>query len=242
MPRPVRPGVVFEAAHGIPLVEPGEDRRLALGVHEPAQQIQPGVALPHLLPQIPGAMTAGSGGFPALLPSPWLNGKKSVDPLGQPGRHEHLLGVHREMHHRPPHQRSLGVPIGPYCAFACSTVWPVNGFFNSAVATGIPFTNNPRSSVFADPGSIRQLAGHRQPVRRVPRLQLRVQTRRRTEVRQLELGLLHARIHHPVTQHIHRAPRVQLLRQPIQERPLRRLRRRRASCGPSPTPHPASPR
>ena len=40
-----------------------------------------------------------------------------------------------------------------YWAMAFSTVWPVSGFFNSAVATGIPLTNSPRSTVRVLPGS-----------------------------------------------------------------------------------------
>jgi hypothetical protein len=42
--------------------------------------------------------------------------------------------------------RSLGLRSVRYCAIACSTFWCVSGFFNSAVATGIPLTTNVRSS------------------------------------------------------------------------------------------------
>jgi hypothetical protein len=42
--------------------------------------------------------------------------------------------------------RSCGFRSVRYCAIACSTFWCVNGFFNSAVATGIPFTTKVRSS------------------------------------------------------------------------------------------------
>ena len=34
-----------------------------------------------------------------------------------------------------------------YWATAFSTLWPVSGFFSSAVATGTPLTNGPRSTV-----------------------------------------------------------------------------------------------
>ena len=40
-----------------------------------------------------------------------------------------------------------------YCSIACSTVCPVNWFFNSAVATGRPFTIKHRSRVLFDAGS-----------------------------------------------------------------------------------------
>jgi hypothetical protein len=41
--------------------------------------------------------------------------------------------------------RSWGLRSERYCVIACSMVCPVNGFFNSAVATGIPLTTSARS-------------------------------------------------------------------------------------------------
>ena len=55
-----------------------------LGVHERAQQVQPGVPLPHLLPQVRGRGTRpGSSGLPGpppapAPPEPWLNGRNRV--------------------------------------------------------------------------------------------------------------------------------------------------------------------
>ena len=151
---------------------------------------------------------SGFGGLPAPLPSPWLNGRKPRRSPGQPGRHRTPA---RCPPRSAPPPAAAAVPSESrsvrYCAIACSTVWPVSGFFNSAVATGIPFTNSPRSSVFVDARLVRQLAGHRQPVRlrtAPPAPGSDPDAGRKNASR---ISPSHARIHHPVAQHIDRAPR-----------------------------------
>jgi hypothetical protein len=94
-PRPVLPGGGLEPADGVPLMEAGEDERAVpgrlrslargrlLNVDESSQEVEPGVALPHLFPQVGGGVASGLGGLPA--PSgrpgpavPWLKGRKRV--------------------------------------------------------------------------------------------------------------------------------------------------------------------
>ena len=94
----------------------------------------------------------------------------------EPGRHRDQLGVDREVDDRPAAERD--VRSGPGRAgTASSRARPsdcVSGFFNSAVATGMPLTNRQRSSVFVAL-LIRQLPDDGQPVRLVPLDELRRQ-------------------------------------------------------------------
>ncbi len=97
----------LHAQHGVPLVVAGEDhaRRLlgALGrlvhVHEAPQYVQPGVALPHLLPQVGGGMSGRVGrvaGPPLVAP---VERQEECAGAGQPGGHGHPLRVDGEVDH-----------------------------------------------------------------------------------------------------------------------------------------------
>ena len=68
---------------------------------------------------------------------------------GEARRQQHEVGVDGEVDERPPGEdQRFGSRSVRYCSFASRTVWCVSGFFSSAVATGMPLTNRPRSSSF----------------------------------------------------------------------------------------------
>ena len=90
---------------------------------------------------------------------------------------------------------------------ASSTLWPVNWFFSSAVATSNPFTNSPRSSSLRRAGLERELPGDVEPVRSVPIHQLRREAVRRLEVGETDRDSV---VDHTVAQHVDGAPPVNL--------------------------------
>ena len=119
-----------------------------------------------------------------------------------------------------------------YCAIACSTFWPVSGFFSSAVATGMPFTKQREVERLRLVGAVGELADEREPVRVVARDELGREPVRRLEVREPDLD---AEVLDAVAQHVDGAALVDLGREPLEEARAARLPRRRAarsSCAP----------
>ena len=122
---PVTPGGVDDGTHRMPLMEPGEqgDSLLGLlvlvGVDEIAQDVEPGVALPHLLPQIRGLVAVDWRWWVAR--SSWMTGTRAAliegeEPgllPGEPGGHGHVVRVDGEMHERAAGEDQVGrVAIG----------------------------------------------------------------------------------------------------------------------------------
>ena len=135
----------------------------------------------------------------------------------QPGGHVHLVRVDREVHHHPVlEDQIVRVPVRAGTAPSRrSTVCPTVGFFNSAVAVGIPFTNSIRSSESCGLGlRVVQLPHHRQPVRLV--LLPAAPGSGRSPGRRTPPGTPPRSLRLP-TQHIHRAPRGDLLRHPLRD-------------------------
>ena len=152
-----------ERAHGVPLVDTAGrsplGRRLRalrrlLDVDEPVQQVEPGVALPDLLPQVRGAV-------PVRVRR--VARAQLVAPVErqEPGRLARRAGSSSPPARcRPRSGRAPAaaasvrrVAVGAVLRHRVLDVWPVSGFFSSAVATGIPLTNRHRSSVFVEPAS-----------------------------------------------------------------------------------------
>ena len=109
LPGALRAGVGDERQHGAPLVV-GEKRDLLAGLvgggeHEPGEQVEPGIARPHLLPtdrrcgsrrikQVPGPVAVA----PVERQEPGAVAR-------QASGHEHLLGVDSEVHDRSAQKR-----------------------------------------------------------------------------------------------------------------------------------------
>ena len=230
------PGCGLEAAHRVPLVVAGEDRHrlLLLGglgalgghlhVHEPGEQVEPGVALPHLLPQVRGAVPSRRRRVPCTTGLAGATGAlvERQEPCRltlQPGRHRHPVGVDREVHHRPLGKRhvprvAILAVLGDRVlhVLMCQLVLQLRGGGRDAI-----HQQRHVERVLA-PRLVPQLASHRYPIRRVLQLQVRCQPVRRLEVGELDGDAV---IHHPVTQHVHRAPSVELRRKPLREPLLR---------------------
>ena len=107
--------VVNEAEHRIPLVVAGEQRdplAVLVGgrIHEPGQQIEPGIPLPHVIAQVTGPVAVPRRvACPVTVAA--VERQKPGGVSGQLGSHQHLLGIDREMHDGPTQQRILRVPV-----------------------------------------------------------------------------------------------------------------------------------
>ena len=181
VPRPLVAGGGLQPADRVPLMEPREDHRRRLlatpsgrllDVDEPAQQVQPRLALPHLLPQVRRRMTVRVRRVPGAQVVALVERQEPGRRARQPGGHRDPLRD-RPRSAPPPAaaSRFFGSRSVRYWVIACSTPCPVSGFFSSAVATGMPLTNSARSSVLPEPCLVAQLPGHGQPVRGVLRHQ-----------------------------------------------------------------------
>ena len=99
----------FKATHGVPLVEAREDddfvllcvgRRCALrrfDVDEAAEQVEPGMTLPHLFPQVVGAIPVLVRWVPLALVVAHVEGKKHGVVASETCCHHHLIGVDGEV-------------------------------------------------------------------------------------------------------------------------------------------------
>ena len=228
--RPVLLGVGLQAPHRVPLVEPREDHlraglrtlRRLLHVEEPTEDVHPGVAGPHLLPQVAGAVPVGIrrvAGTEVMAP---VERQEPGLPAGEAGGHRHRGRIDREVHHAHPAESPVGV--GAIRAVLGDCV--LDGLTGQRVLQLRRRHRNPvdEQTQIDGPGTRRierQLPGHRQHVRLVELRQLRRQAMGRPEERQPDGEVA---IHRPTTQHVHRPPPVQLRRQPLHEPRLRLVR------------------
>ena len=216
---------VLELAHGVPLVESGEDHRRRLlrsfgggfNVDESGEDVEPGVFLPHRLPQVGAAMPFRVGRVPGTESVTPVEGQEDGLFPVEAGGHEHLLGVDGEMDQRPAQRQVLRVTVGSVLGLgvidrlAGEVVLHLGGGHRDAV--------DEQAEIDGLVGTrlIGELTGDGQPVGGVPLGQQRVEPGGGTEEGEGELGLLVSGIHHAVTQHVHGASGVQLLAQPVEE-------------------------
>ena len=127
-PGPVGRAWASSLAHGVELVVAGEDdraprwtscrpRRARLHSRwtKRARMSSQAVALPDLLPEVSGAVAAGVVGVAGAGPSAPVEGQEDGVLPGQPGGHEHLVGIDGEMDQGAPlegEQRVPGVAVG----------------------------------------------------------------------------------------------------------------------------------
>ena len=216
-------GVGLQAAHRVPLVEPGEDHRRALlgtlrrlvDMDEAAQDVHPRVPGPHPLPQVGSAVPVRVGrvACPEIV-APVERQEPGLLPR-QMGGHGHRVRIHREVHHPHPLQRAvLRVAVlavledGVLDALAGQRVLQLGRRHRDTVHEQAQVDRLVARRVVAE------LAGHRQHVGLVPLDQLRSQPAGWSEERQPEP---HVAVHHPVAEHVHRPPFVELLGQPLHE-------------------------
>ncbi len=230
LPGTERAGVGDERQHGAPLVVSRNERDplarlVGGGEHESVQQVEPGVARPHLLPQVAGAVPVASGIAGPVAVAP-VERQEPGAVARQAGGHEHLLGVDGEVHDRPAQQRIAWVAVatvlrlGVLGGLAGQVVLDLGGGDRDAVQEQPDVDGPGRRRV------VRQLAGDRQPVRLVFGFEVGVEPGCRPEVGEADLGLLVAGVHDAVPQHVDRPPAVELLRKTHSERPLRLVGRR----------------
>ena len=161
-----------EGEHGVPLVEPGEDHRCRrlrplrgrLDVHEPVEEVEPGVALPHPLPQVGGAVPVGVRRVPAAEVVAPVEGQEAGRLARQPGRHRHPLGVDREVDDRPPQERVRGVAIAAVLLDRLVDALPGDGVLQLGRGHRDAVDEQAQVDRLGRACLVRKLAGHGQPV------------------------------------------------------------------------------
>src|SRR5438067_1112665 len=97
------PSVSLQLSYSVPLVKPGEDELarpapfVFFNVNEAGQDVEPGVARPDALPQIGGAVAIGIGRIAGSEVVAEVEGQEPRGRAGQPGRHDDVVGVDREV-------------------------------------------------------------------------------------------------------------------------------------------------
>ena len=190
----------LELAGDIKLVVAGEDHRLdllflvAAGDQIAAQNLQPAVALPHLLPEVAGAVAAlgiqGIAGAAVVAP---VEGQKSGGRAKQLGGHAHLAGAHGEVNQGPigkRQQRFGPLALGDGVAIKAVLVHRVTdrlgevGFeFGGGHGQAIEEQHQIDAVLVVD--RIAQLTHHPQPVERVAGQDVGVKGQGRLELGQL---------------------------------------------------------
>src|SRR5205807_8318967 len=102
-------GRALEAEDGVPLVIAGEDHSARLpgalhrllDVHETAEEIQPGVALPNAFPQVGGGMAVGVGRIAGAATTTLVEGQEACAVSFEPRGYGNEHGIDGEVHHRP---------------------------------------------------------------------------------------------------------------------------------------------
>src|ERR1035437_1686132 len=83
-------------------------------VNEPAEQVEPGVASPDLLPEVSSSVAIGIGRVALAAGVPAVERQKARLLASEPCRHLDRLGVNCEVHQRPAAQGYDGrIAIGP---------------------------------------------------------------------------------------------------------------------------------
>ncbi len=219
----------LQAEHAVPLVVTREDRRRLpdpllrlLGVHEPGEEVQPCVPLPHLLPQVGGRMPVGIrrvAGPPAVAT---VERQEARGRPFQPRGHRDPLCVDREVHDRPLAQRHVpGVPVPPVLGDRVLDVLPGELVLQLGRGYWNAIDEEHEVERRVRPLLIPKLPGDRQPVGRIPFAQLGRERLCRPEVREPDRDAL---IHHAVPQHVDGSPPVDLPHHPVQELGLRGVR------------------
>ena len=224
--RPVLPGVGLETPHGIPLVEPrkydfgtrlGTLRRL-VDMNEAAQDVQPGVTAPHLLPQVRGAVPVG---VRRIALAEFMTLVERQEPSArsvQPRRHRHRERINSKMHHAEPTQGP--VPLRTLAVLS-------DGILDALTRERVLELNRSDQNAVHEQAQVDglvaarfegQLPGDRQHVRVVALSQLGRQAMSRPKAGELDRDVA---IHHTPAQHVDGAPLVQLGRQPQCESGLR---------------------
>ena len=222
VPGPVDGGVPDQAAHHVPLVVAGEQHAAGLApgrgplLDEAVQQVQPGVAVPHLLPQVGAGVPGGRRrvAFAAGLPGAagaLVERQEHRRGAGQSGGDEDQGGVHGEVRHAPPGEDAVaGVAPGGVAVLLDRVAHALPGEVVLQLGGGHGDAVDAQQQVERLPGvglAVVHLPGHRHLVGVVPLAQLGGQPVRGSEVghRDRRVALLH-----PASQHIHGAAGVDL--------------------------------
>ena len=230
----VRASVRLHRPDRVPLVETGEDdragllgrlgllpRRVLLDVDEPGEDIEPRVALPHLLPQVGRCVSIAAGRRVAGAAT--LTGTAGAlverqEPGGlavEPGRHHHRVGIDGEVDDCPPQHWIGGVAIGAVLRHGV-----LDGLARERI---LQLRRGHRDAVHHQHEveritgmfqAVMELADDGEAIGGVPGLQVGVQTGARAEVRQPDRD---AEVLDAVPQHVDHASAVDLGDEPVLE-------------------------
>ena len=207
----------------------GEDDRAALqlrrvgrplprhDVDEAAQEVQPGVPRPDLLPQVAGPVPGRVGGVALPAGVTTVEGQEArLQPL-EPGRHLDEVGVHGEVDERPPPEGH----VGGVAVLAVLVLGMLDGLVGERV---LQLRRRDRDAVDEEaeveglrgPGLVRELAGDGQAVGEVSLGQLGRQAVGGLEERQPDLDAV---VVDAVTEDIDGTALVELLGEAVTELP-----------------------
>ena len=193
MPDPLAPRRIHEPAHRFELVVAGEDHRfdphlpalvvaflVGLEVDEAREQVEQAVAREDFFPEVGGAVgvSVRIGRVARAAVAAPVEGQEAGGGAGKPGGHEHGLGVDREVDERSAlelEDRLARVPVPPVLrarildGLAGERILELQGGDGNAVQAERHVYGVLRA------GREAELAGEPGPVRRVARLELRVE-------------------------------------------------------------------
>jgi len=190
-----------------------------------AEDLQPGVALPHLLPEVAGAVAAlgveGVAGAAVVAP---VEGQEGGGGALQLGGHAHLAGAHGEMHQGAAgkgEQRFGELPLGPGVAIEAVLVDCV---VDRLGEVGLEFGSGHRQAIEEQhqvdavlvAGGVAELAHHPQAVGGVAAEDLGVEGEGRPELGQLQRPLEAEQVD-AVAEHVEGAALIELGPQAVQQ-------------------------
>ena len=239
-PRPVFAGAGLQPANRVPLVESREDQQRVpqgglaplprlgrLEVDEPVEDVQPGLPLPHLLPQVGGRVAFGVGGIPLAarrgvrVAAP-VERQEPRGPALQLRRHHHQVRIDGEVDERPAAEKGiLRIAVGAVLGHGVVDGLVREGVLQLGRGDGQSIDEQHEVDRIGVLRRVAQLSDDGQAVGVVLGLEVGVEPGRRPEVGEPDL---HAQVLDSVSQDVDRPAFVDLLGQALHEPPLREVR------------------
>jgi hypothetical protein len=229
MARPLLAGRRLQPHHRIPLVGAREDHsgrlpralRRLLYVHEPTEQIEPCVALPHPLPQVGRGVSAR---VLRVARTPLVALVERQEPrvlAGEAGGHRDALGVDGEVDDDAGECAILRIPIGAVLTDRVLDALTGHRILQFCGGDRKPVHEKRQIYALRRRGVVHQLPRRRQPVLAVAFDEFGSQPVGRLEVRESDRDAL---VDDPVPKHVHHAALVALRRDAVGKLRLCRIR------------------
>ena len=199
---------------------------VTLGDEVPAQDLEPAIARPHLLPEVRRAVAACgihwiAGGPVVAL----IEGQERGSRTGQPGDHVDFAIAHGEVHHRTARKRQQrlgGLALGIRHAVKAILIDRV---VDALCEVGLEFRRGHRNAVQEQHEvdavlvvqRVVELTHHTQPVGGIARHDVGVERECGLELGECQLGL-EANQFDAVSQHVERAALVELIAKSVEQR------------------------